>query len=425
MSNFNSNYDSEFIIPSFQDFTTIAPNGKRYILKIDDAKDNVIISPFRRTKYSPFPSEGGLFNITNDQRDYVSLNYNENVDDEYIEKYGDNSTNDKYAINILNGFTTQYNLQKEKIFENNKSKAKKGKLVSDNYFFLPLLKDNNDEGEKTKPITFRTSFNKKFTLYYKNEKLDVANNKIINNTLFPKGGKSKKGDEFKKFKESLTFNIFWPQGSQEKLLVPYTDLEEKKEFKVNVIYREVETDEKIKKPNEFTNEDLNDPDILEEFNKLYGEPKAMIIETPQELEKYCKAAYYRIGYIVPELWVEANPSAKGKQMDAGFKAYCVCIDIVNIKTKYTNTNTNKNSIVNKMYKNMAFENKVDNKVENKVDNKKVDNKKVENKKVENNKSGSEESEEDSDYEIEEVEVSESEEEEEIIVKKPTKVEKKK
>ena len=42
-------------------------------------------------------------------------------------------------MNILNSFTTQYNLQKEKIFENNKSKAKKGKLVSDNYFFRDQL----------------------------------------------------------------------------------------------------------------------------------------------------------------------------------------------------------------------------------------------------------------------------------------------
>ena len=407
-----SSFNTEFSIPSFQDFTTISPNGKRYILKIEDAKDNVIITPFRRTKYSPFPSEGGQFNITNEQRDYISLNYNEAVDEEYIEKYGDNSINDKYAMNILNSFTNQYNLQKDKIFENNKSKAKKGKLVSDNYFFLPLLKDNNEEGEKIKPITFRTSFNKKFTLYYKGEKLDVANNKIINNTLFPKGGKPKRGDEFKKFKESLSFSIHWPQGSQEKILVPYSDLEEKKEFKVNVIYREIETDEKIKKPNEFTNDDLDDPLILDKFNKLYGEPKTMIIETPQELEKYCKSAYYRIGFVVPEFWVEANPSAKGKQMDAGFKAYCVCIDIVNIKTKYAVSNNNKNNIVNKMYKNMAFD-------KNKNDNI------IENKKEKSDSSKSEEDEEDDDeYEIEEVEVSDSEEEE-IIVKKPTKIEKKK
>ena len=408
-----ASFNTDFVIPSFQDFSTISPNGKRYILKIPEADANVIITPFRRTKYSPFPSEGGIFNITNEQRDYISLNYNENVDEEYIEKYGDNTINDKFSMNILNSFTAQYNLQKEKIFENNKSKAKKGKLISDNYFFLPLLKDNNEEGEKIKPITFRTSFNKKFTLYYKSEKLDLANNKIINSTLFPKGGKPKKGDEFKKFKESLSFNIFWPQGSQEKILVPYTDLEEKKEFKVNVIYREIETDEKIKKPNEFTNDDLNDPEILEEFNKLYGEPKTMVIETPQELEKYCKSAYYRIGFIVPEFWVEANPSAKGKQMDAGFKAYCVCIDIVNIKTKYTVSNTNKNSIVNKMYKNMAFD-------KNKNDI-------VENKKEKTNSNKSEEDDEDDDedeYEIEEVEVSESEEEE-IVVKKPTKTDKKK
>ena len=408
-----ASFNTDFVIPSFQDFSTISPNGKRYILKIPEADANVIITPFRRTKYSPFPSEGGIFNITNEQRDYISLNYNENVDEEYIEKYGDNTINDKFSMNILNSFTAQYNLQKEKIFENNKSKAKKGKLISDNYFFLPLLKDNNEEGEKIKPITFRTSFNKKFTLYYKSEKLDIANNKIINNTLFPKGGKSKKGDEFKKFKESLSFSIFWPQGSQEKQLVPYSDLDEKKEFKLNVIYREIETDEKIKKPNEFTNDDLNDPEKLEEFNKLYGEPKTMIIETPQELEKYCKAAYYRIGFIVPEFWVEANPSAKGKQMDAGFKAYCVCLDIVNIKTKYANTNINKNSIVNKMYKNMAFD-------KNKNDI-------VENKKEKTNSNKSEEDDEDDDedeYEIEEVEVSESEEEE-IVVKKPTKTDKKK
>ena len=139
----------------------------------------------------------------------------------------------------------------------------------------------------------------------------------------------------------------------------------------------------------------------------------MVIETPQELEKYCKSAYYRIGFIVPEFWVEANPSAKGKQMDAGFKAYCVCIDIVNIKTKYTVSNTNKNSIVNKMYKNMAFD-------KNKNDI-------VENKKEKTNSNKSEEDDEDDDedeYEIEEVEVSESEEEE-IVVKKPTKTDKKK
>jgi hypothetical protein len=404
-----TSFNTEQVIPSFQDFSTINPSGKRYILKIEDAKENVIITPFRRTKYSPFPNEGGLFNITNEQRDYLAFNYNESVDDEYIEKYGDNTENDKTAMNILNGYTTLYNAQKEKIFENNKSKAKKGKLISDNYFLIPLLKDNNDEGEKTKPITFRTSFNKKFTLYYKGEKLDIMNNKIINNTLFPKGGKSKKGDEFKKFKESLTFNIFWPQGSQEKLLVPYSDLEEKKEFKINVIYREIETDEKIKKPNEFTNEDLENPDILEEFNKLYGEPKTMVIETPQELEKYCKAAYYRIGFIVPEFWVEANPSAKGKQMDAGFKAYCVCIDIVNIKTKYANTASNKNSIVNKMYKNMAFDNKKTETVEIKKEDKVKKSVSVE----------SDKSEDEEEYEIEEVEVSESEEEE-IVVKKPTK-----
>lgn len=399
-----SSFNNEFVITPFADFSTTNPNGKRYVTTIENAKDNVYITEFRKNKYSPFPNEGGKFNITNEQRDNLSFNFNEGVDDEYIKKYGNNSKNDKKTIELLNKFTNEYNRQKDNIFINNKSKAKKGKLVSDNYFFMPLLKDNNDEGETDKSITFRSSFFKKFTLYYKGTKLDEANKKIINNVLFPKGGKPKKGDEFKKHKETSTFNIYWPQGSQEKILVPYSDLEEKKEFKVDVIYREVETDEDIKKPNEFTNENLDKQEVLEEFNSLYGEPKMMTIETPQELEKYCKSAYYRIGFTVPEFWVEANPSAKGKLMDCGFKAYCVCIDIVNIKTKYENMGTSKKSVVNMMYKNMAF------------DNKKAS---IANKEESSSKS-SEETNSDEEEEFEEVEVSDDESvEEEIVIKKPT------
>jgi len=404
-----SSFSSDIIIPPFPDFSTTNASGKRYISKIENAKDNVIITHFRHSKYSPFPKEGGTFNITNEQRDNLSFNFNEGNNDEHVEKYGDNAQNDKKTMDCLNSFTNLYHLQKEKIFSNNTSKAKKGKPVSDNYFILPMVRDNNEEGEKIKSITSRFSFNKKFTLYYKGEKLDEANNKIINNALFPKGGKSKKGDEFKKWKDSLTFNIYWPQGSQEKTLVPYVDMEEKKEFKVNVIYREIEEPvEKIKKPNEFSNEDLEDPDILEKFNSLYGEPKIMTIETPQELEKYLKpSTYIRIGYIVPEFWVEANPIAKGKQMDAGFKTYCVCIDIIYIKTKFTNANTGKNNIVNKMYKNMAYDGKKSNEI------KQVKIIETSNKSQENSE------------EYDEVEVSGSEEEsdsgeEEVIIKKPTK-----
>ena len=407
-----SSFAADIVIAPFPDFSTTNASGKRYISKIENAKDNVIVTHFRHSKYSPFPKEGGKFNITNEQRDNLSFNFNEDNDEEHVEKYGDNKNNDKKTMECLNSFTSQYNIQKEKVFSNNTSKAKKGKSVSDNYFFLPLLKDNNEEGEKNKSITSRFAFNKKFTLYYKGEKIDDANNKIINNALFPKGGKSKKGDEFKKWKESLTFNIYWPQGSQEKILVPYTDMDEKKEFKVNVIYREIEDPvDKIRKPNEFSNEDLEDPDTLEEFNSLYGEPQIMTIETPQELEKYYKAGTYsRIGYIVPEFWVEANPIAKGKQMDAGFKTYCECIDIIYIKTKFTNTNSNKNNIVNKMYKNMAF----DVKKSNDVKQDKLKTTEALNKSPENSD------------EYDEIEVSGSEEddgsesEEEIIVKKSDK-----
>lgn len=296
-------------------------------------------------------------------------------------------------------------------------KQKKGKSVADNYFYLPLLKDNNDEGEKNKSITFRSAFNKKFTLYYKGIKLDEANMKNINNVLFPKGEKLKRGDELKKHKDTCSVNIFWPQGSQEKVLVKYSEFENKKEFEVELIYREIEMDklvkkfkngEKIIKPNEFSNEDLEDSETLEKFNSLYGEPQNITVETPQELEKYCKSAYYRIAYTVPEFWVEANPTAKGKLMDCGFKAYCVCIDIVNIKTKNENNASANNNVFNKMYKTLALKNKETVKKQSDDNNSK--------------ESSSNETEENSDeYDIEEVEVSDSgSEEEEIVVKKSSK-----
>ena len=411
--------------------------GPRIVLKIKNAEEH--ISEFIHSKYQPFPKseitkkDGTKIKIPDEQRNYLSFDYNEQNDKQHIEKYGDNTKNKNKNIETLNYYNELLEKNKEIVFENNKTGKNSDKSIAANYTCVDLLRDTNncddEEEEKTKPKYFRPSFLKSFALYYNGEKLDDKNNSIISKGIFPKlqpGEAPKRGEELKAHKNSLTFVLFWPQGSQEKKSVRFTELEERKGFSIDIIYREVETDENIKKPNQFTNEDLEDTETLKEFNSLYGEPKMLTISTIEEMEQYCKAStYYRVIYTVSELGVETGLATSKDKKKLGFKAFCKGIDIIYIHGKKNNVeNTSKNSLIGKMYKKMAFDtNKKETKIEKKETNDEKSEKSVKSETSEESKKSDSSDEDEDEYEIEEVEVSESEEEEEIVVKKPTKSDK--
>ena len=401
--------------------------GTRIIKKIKNPEEK--ITNFVYSKYPPFPKseiikkDGSKIKIADDQRNYLSFDCNEQNDEKHIEKYGDNTKNNAKNVEILNYFKDLLEDKKEEIFENNKTGKNNDKSISANYTVTGLLRDTNneDDDEKDKPIYFRPTISKSFSLEYKGEPLDAINNSNVNKAIFPKlkpGEAPKRGEDLKAFKNSLEVVIFWPQGSQEKIKIKFTDLVEAKKPTIEIIYREVETDENIKKPNEFSNEDLEDSEKLKEFNKLYGEPQIMTLDSIEKMEQYFKSAYYRIIFTVSELSVETGLAKSTDKKKFGFKAYCKGIDIIMIRGKKSNVeNTFKNNLIGKMYKSMAFNTK---KVENNVE--------IVNKKIENKSEKSDEvisNSDDDEYEIEEVEVSDSgSEEEEIVVKKPTTLKKK-
>lgn len=151
-------------------------------------------------------------------------------------------------------------------------------------------------------------------------------------------------------------------------------LKKKKEFSIRVIYREVVhskdligdvdgiryINEDTKKPDEYNNNDLNDEEILTQFIEDYGQPSNdLIIETPEELEKYCRpGSYYRYG--ISYEFQNEKPVSK-KVVECGVRSFCHFVEIIFIKQQYTQSNNNNNnSAVNQLYKKSSMISPVNN-----------------------------------------------------------------
>ena len=211
----------------------------------------------------------------------------------------------------------------------------------------------------------RLNFKPKYFPYYNDEKLDDNNRRNMNNLIFPKNKPTLRGDKLKEHKNSLEFDINYPQGSTETKKIKYkNDIEEKKEFSIRVIYREVVLskdltgdvdgiryiNEDTKKPDEYNNNDLDDEENLTQFIEDYGQPtNDLIIETPEELEKYCRpGSYYRYGISYE---FQNEKSIPKKVVECGVRSFCHFVEIIFIKQQYTKlNNNNNNSAVNQLYK---------------------------------------------------------------------------
>jgi hypothetical protein len=348
------------VFPTLNELSTY--NGKKAYIPLSFVNDNgeeanktdYYITHFIKEQYGPLPREGGKFNITREQRNCFNTRLDKN------------DNNSKLIIDDHDIFETAYEEQKEKIYENNTlyeiKKDKKGKETKKELFqFINCIKEKqNDENV----YGMRLNFKPKYFPYYNDEKLDDNNRRNMNNLIFPKNKPTMRGDKLKEHKNSLEFDINYPQGSTETKKIKYkNDIEEKKEFSIRVIYREVVLskdltgdvdgiryiNEDTKKPDEYNNNDLDDEENLTQFIEDYGQPtNDLIIETPEELEKYCRpGSYYRYGISYE---FQNEKSVPKKVVECGVRTFCHFVEIIFIKQQYTKLNNNNNNAINQLYK---------------------------------------------------------------------------
>lgn len=381
-------------------FTTLKPfdeyNGKTVNIPINFVSENgeksneMYLTNFNQEKYVPLPKEGGKFNLTRAQR---------NCFQSRLDKKNPNA---RQIIENHEIFETIYEETKEKIFKNNELKNSKGR---ENFQFINCLKEKGKDPDYTSENIYgiRFGFKTRYCPYYNGEKLNEANRKIFTKSIFP-NGKVKRGEELKKYKETLEFNINYPQDTDNKKLVKYNEIEEIKEFNVRIVYHEVTVSNELKglvdgvryisndtkKPDEYT--DLDDEEQIEQFVNDYGKSESFVVETPEELEKYLGyQSYYRYGDISYEFYCD-KPEKK-KIVDCGIRAYCAFVQIVNIKTDFKKSSNENDNIMNKLYKNTLNKNTQNSDEDKSNNNSKSD---TESKKSENENESESESESESD-----------------------------
>ena len=341
---------------------------------------------------------------TNDQTK-LNFNINRSSKQELIGKYGDNTKNNDLNVKQFLEHENYLETNKEEIFKKNKTGKNNDITVANNYLVEGILSEIVDKDDKY----LKTPCFKDFVKRYEGEVLDEKNLEKEKSALF----NVKPGDtrSIAERKVDLELEIFHPQGSQQKLKIKYTEIISKSEPILKITYRNINVDnlENIKKPNEFSNEDLENPDIVKEFNSLYGEVEPFTITDIEALKKYLRGGYYRLYYSL-ELTCDSGISTPKNKKKFGFRVICRGLDIIVINDKKKENDSEKekdndeliDKVANK-YKSMAFGNKV-----------------ADNDKKTENSSNSVSNDDDDEYEIEEVEVSDSDSgEEEIVVKKPT------
>jgi hypothetical protein len=353
------------ITPFFQQLNAFTEyNGKRVYCKINkyvDSKNNTIsgdhcfVTSFNKEKYSPYPKEGGTFNITSEQRNCFNSTFFEDTVNgknflENHKMFEENLTNNE-IVDI--------------IFQNNQDtyKDKKGKIM---FQYEDNVKEKKYQ-EGCVVFGCRLNFRQRYFLHYNDEILDEDNRKKINDLVFPKNKPALKGDALKKYKNTLNFTINYPQGTANTVKLNYeTDIKEKKGFIIKIIYREVVASkelkglhdgvwyvhENVKRPDAYTNSDFEDEEILNKFVEDYGPPQFNgTLNTPEEVEKFAKPnSYYRYG-IPYEFWAD-KPIAK-KIVSFGVRAFCDFVEIIYIKEKFNDVSKKNNDPINQLYKNNA------------------------------------------------------------------------
>ena len=353
------------ITPIFQPLNAFTEyNGKRVYCKInkyiDENNNNLngdycFVTSFNKEKYSPYPKEGGTYNITSEQRNCFNSTFFE--DTVNGKKFLDNHK--MFEENLTNNEIV------EAIFQNNQDtyKDKKGKIM---FQYEDNVKEKKYQ-EGSVVFGCRLNFKQKYFLHYNDEILDEDNRKKINDLVFPKNKPALKGDALKKFKNTLNFTINYPQGTANTIKLNYeTDIKEKKGFIIKIIYREVVVSkelkglhdgiwyvsEDVKKPDAYTNSDFENEEILNKFIEDYGPPQFNgTLYTPAEVEKYAKSnSYYRYG-IPYEFW--ADKAIAKKIVSFGVRAYCDFVEIIHVKEKFTENTKKNNDPINQLYKGNA------------------------------------------------------------------------
>ena len=256
--------------------------------------------------FSPFPSGEGKYPLEREKRNFLKIKYDD-ADKYYLE-----------TKDLFNKYTDAFNKQKKEIFNNDKNRIE----FTDISYAVNAF-ENESTGITTE--SSRLSIEPLYQYYYNNELLDEENINLINKTIYADKIK-RKGSEFTTHKESLTYKIKYPQKSQETINVTFnTGLENRKDFKFLIHYREIDNYDKntMKNPNECSEEELNE---------IFGEAKTIKIYTPEEMDEYCKGySYYQFGFIIDKLWSTKNKDAKSKRYSAGIKFICPALSIIKIK----------------------------------------------------------------------------------------------
>lgn len=278
-------------------------------------KDQTIYkTPYVWNKYSPYPSNKY---IEDDKRTFLKLTF-----ENYNPETNSGDDRNKEIMEYLRCYEIAYSEQKKEIFNNNKKKY-------DAYVMRIVKKpeakkslDDDDDEQAEKPFYAKINIEMLFNMYYEGEKLDQTNKNIINKKIFD--GQKRTGDAFKTHKAGLSFKLHIPNGNAETKLVEMSDIEERRDFDMEIAYREIEGNPtNLKHPADCS---------LTELNEIYGKPKKIVLKSVQDFEKYCKWSSY-ISYKIMAKNISANKKASplGDEWAVKPDLTCISMSIIHIK----------------------------------------------------------------------------------------------
>lgn len=142
---------------------------------------------------------------------------------------------------------------------------------------LELAAMNPDKPAEPKYKYCKFKLDMGWSYYYQEQKLDVANTKIIKKVINDARNNNKTGD--KSFIENLKFTlVFVRDGVEVKEVVSKSEIKDHKEIITKIFYRNPESVPSDAKPvNECTEEELV---------KYYGEAKQVVVKSPEDLDMY-------------------------------------------------------------------------------------------------------------------------------------------
>jgi len=287
-----------------------------YITKDRESiEDCPLKTKFMNFKYSPFPTGSGKYAKPREDRNYLDILFE-------LSMFKNNDSYDE-TLYTFQRYTDAYAREENNIYSQDTKKKSY-------YTFIGCVKTN--ENEITGKITTKSKLSIKpnTNYYYNNEILNDKNVKAIKQAMFA-DKKRRTGSDFKDYIKTLTYKINYPQDSQEFIFARIApgEIEDRKDIIIKVHYREIEE----------ISPDAPHPDDCrdeEELNRYYGMPREITVNSPEEMDEYCRGnSFYQFGFYAEKLWANKTKNPTTKIANAGIKFICSSLNVIRIK-KYGN-----------------------------------------------------------------------------------------